>query len=259
MQAIPAQRGGILSLYLALFYGALSAGQLLIHIADPATAMPFWIIAFLSSLSILPLILTVPIPPKIENSARLTTTALFKISPFGLSGVVVSGILLGAVYGMVPVYAKEIGLAIPQIGNFMALLVFGGLCFQWPLGKLADLWDRRNVLLTASILTALCSIAIIFTQDIIVLFLLAFLFGGFSFTIYPLSMAHACEKVNDSEIVSTTSGFVLCYGVGAIVGPLIAPIAMNVCGTSGLFYFLAAISSVLALIGSKKQKNDKMI
>lgn len=255
MQATPALRGAILSIYLALFYLALSAGQLLIHISDTSSATPFYIIAFLSAASILPLTVRKIVEPKIESTERLQTSELFKISPLGLTGVVISGILLAAVYGLVPVYAKEIGLSVPEIGNLMALLIFGGLSFQWPLGKLADRGNRKLVLIATSLLTAIigCIIALSGHLSFLWLFGLIFLFGGFSFTIYPLSMAHACEKVTDAQIVSATGGFVLAYGIGAIAGPIMAPFAMHCVGCHGLFYFLSAIAFVLVLVGIKKQ------
>jgi MFS family permease len=257
MQSTPALRGMILSVYLGVFYAALSLGQLLINISDPMTAQPFWIIAALSAASILPLTVKKISQPKIETgSPRLKSSELFKISPFGLIGVFISGILLAAIYGLVPIYAKEIGLNISEIGNLMALLIFGGLIFQWPLGKLASQNKRRGVLMLSSVLTAVigCTIALSGHLYPTLLFFLVFLFGGFSFTIYPLSMAHACEKVADHQLVSATGGFVLSYGIGAIAGPIIAPIAMNFVGSHGLFYFLALTASVLAIVGCKKQR-----
>lgn len=257
MQTTPALRGMILSIYLAIFYAALSAGQLLIHISDPMTAQPFWIIAALSAASILPLVVKKISQPKIDGgSSRLKSSELFKISPLGLVGVFISGILLAAIYGLVPIYAKEIGLNISEIGNLMALLIFGGLIFQWPLGKLAMQGNRHKVLMLSSVLTAVigCAIALSGHLSSALLFTLTFLFGGFSFTIYPLSMAHACEKIADHQLVSATGGFVLSYGVGAIAGPIIAPIAMNWVGSHGLFYFLALAASILVLVGCKKQR-----
>jgi len=251
MRAGPAMRGAILSVYLGVFYGALSAGQLLINLSDPMSIYPFCITAFLSAASILPLCLSKIPEPKIERTSSLSMIQLFKLSPLGLVGGVVSGMLLAVVYGLVPVYATEIGMSIPEIGNLMALMIFGGLSFQWPLGRLADRGDRRRVLIGASFFTALVGTAIAIMGHNIS-FALAFIFGGFSFTIYPLSMAHACEKLTEDQIVPATGGFVLSYGVGAIAGPLIAPLVMSVLGSPGLFYFMAAISFLLVIIGLKK-------
>jgi MFS family permease len=258
IRATPMFRGAILSIYLAIFYGALSAGQLLINLADPTTANPFYIISVLTALSILPMATTSIPQPKIEPGVRLSSTELFKISPFGLIGVVVSGILLAAVYGLMPVYAKEIGMTVPEIGDLMALLIFGGLSFQWPLGRLADKSNRRGVLIGTSVLTFIicCTIALSGHLSPTLFLILMFFFGGFAFTIYPLSMAHACEKIKEDQIVSATGGFVLSYGIGAIAGPIMAPIAMNCLGSNGLFYFLALIVSVLILAGCKKQRKD---
>lgn len=256
MQANPSVRGVMLSIYLAMFYLALSLGQLLIHVSDPLGNGPFYIISFLATASILPLVLKDPKPPKMTSAAPLNTLKLFQISPLGLTGVIISGITLAAIYGLVPVYAKEIGFSISEVGNLMAFLIFGGLVFQWPLCKLADRSSRRHVLLASGLLTAFfgCIIALVGDYSPLLLFLLAFLFGGFSFTIYPLSMAHACEKVTENQLVSATGGFVLAYGMGAIAGPLVAPVAMTCFGSCGLFYFLAGITAFLVLVGILQKK-----
>lgn len=249
----PNQRGGILSIYLAVLYAALSSGQLLINLSDPAGPIPFYITAFLVASSILPLSIQKITEPKTEKpSVQLNLIALYRISPLGFIGGVVSGIVLAVTYGLVPIYAKESGMSISGIGSFMAVLIFGGFCLQWPIGRLADTGDRRKVINTISFITAVLALTIVFVQNIWMLFILAWLFGGFAFTIYPVSMAYACERVKEGEIVAATGGFVLSYGLGAIAGPLAAPIAMDFFGPAGVFYFLFLISLFLGLIGLKK-------
>ncbi len=254
IEATPKTRGAILSIYLAVFYGALSLGQFLINCSDPMGKGPIYITAVLCALSVLPLYYNRIKEPKIAESDRLSMSELFRLSPHGFFGGVISGMILAAIYGLVPVFAKEIGLSIAQIGNLMAIIIFGGLSLQWPLGRWADRGDRRIILNIASFLSALVAlgIALIDHESLPLLFLLAAIFGGFSFTLYPLSMAYTCEKVLDSQIVAATGGFVLSYGIGAIAGPLLAPFAMEWFGSPGLFYFLAAISLSLGIFGLKK-------
>ena len=249
MQSPLAMRGRILSVYLAVFYGALSAGQLLINLAPLNTIYPFCITAAFFVIALLPILIQKNQEPKIEDSERLSLLELFTISPLGFLGGVISGMLLAAVYGLVPVYAKEIGMEISQIGTFMAMIIFGGLVFQWPLGLWADRGDRRRVLNISAFMASLAAIiiALIPSQFSLLFLILSWFFGGFSFTIYPLSMAFTCEKLGQDQIVSATGGFVLAYGLGAIAGPLLAPLAMSLFGLSGLFYFLAAITSILGL------------
>lgn len=253
----PTMRGAILSIYLAVFYAALSSGQLLIDLSDPQGVFPFCITALFLIISILPIVIRKVAEPKIaETSTRLSLAQLFRISPLGFVGGVISGMLLAVVYGLVPVYAKEIGMSISEIGTFMAILIFGGFSLQWPLGRWADKTGRRRVLNIASFITALLGIAIGLLDHVspILLFILAWLFGGFSFTLYPLSMSYACERVKEDQIVAATGGFVLSYGIGAIAGPLVAPLAMELFGSAGLFYFLGGISLLLGLVGLKPDK-----
>lgn len=254
VQSGPTMRGTILSIYLAVLYAALSLGQLLIDLSDPAGIFPFCITAVLLSLSILPISLQKITEPKLSHNIRLGITQLFRISPHGFIGGVISGMLLAAVYGLVPVYAKEVGMSVSEIGMFMAVLIFGGFSLQLPIGRWADKTGRRRVLNIASFAAASFAliIGLIDHTSPLLLFILAWLFGGFSFTLYPLSMAYACERVKEDQIVAATGGFVLAYGIGAIAGPILAPMAMELLGSPGLFYFLAAITFVLGIVGLKR-------
>lgn len=254
LQSPLAMRGRILSIYLAVFYGALSAGQFLINLSPLTTIYPFFITASFFAVSLLPILIQKTQEPKLEITEKLSLLKLFTISPLGFLGGIISGMLLAAVYGLVPVYAKEIGMKISEIGILMAVIIFGGLSFQWPLGAWADQGNRRRVLNTSALMASLFAMAVTLIPPFFssTLLVLSWFFGGFSFTIYPLSMAFTCEKINQDQIVSATGGFVLAYGIGAIVGPLLAPIAMSLFGIAGLFYFLAAITLLLALTGLKQ-------
>ena len=252
IQSAPKMRGAILSIYLAVLYAALSSGQLLIDVTDPKGIFPFCITAGLLAVSILPISLQKTAQPKLNNPVRLSLVQLFQISPHGFIGGVISGMVLAVVYGLVPVYAKAIGMNLSEIGTFMAVLIFGGFSLQLPLGKWADKSDRRRILNLVSFITAFLALLMALTSNLYLLFPLAWLFGGFSFTLYPLSMAYACERVKEDQIVAATGGFVLSYALGAVGGPLMAPIAMSLFGGAGIFYFLGGISLLLGLIGLKK-------
>lgn len=254
--ATPVLRGAILSIYLAVFYAALSAGQLLINISDPNTLSPFLITAGLSALSILPISSKQIQSPKISETAPMKLNHFFKLSPLGFIGGVVSGMLLAAIYGLLPVYAAEIGLPLSQIGTLMAIIIFGGLSLQWPIGRWADKGNRKFVLNLASFLSALTALSIALQHPIhpLSLNLLAWLFGALSFTLYPLSMAYVCEKIQNDQIVPATGGFVLSYGLGAIAGPLCAAFSMDHLGSPGLFYFLSLITFILSAFGIYRPK-----
>ena len=237
-------RGRVLSLYLALFYGGLSSGQLLIHVCDTLGSSPFWLSGGLTLASLIPLLFCKAARPKMENTVRLNLIQVIRLSPLGFLGGVISGILLAAIYGLVPLYGKGLGLQAGEIGNLMAMIVFGGLSLQWPLGRIADRSDRKKVLNISALFSAFFGLAIALfgPASKLLLMILGWLFGGFAFTIYPLSMAYTCENVKEDQIVAATGGFVLSYGIGAVFGPLIGPVAMHNFGGEGLFYFLGIVA-----------------
>ncbi|PIS01193.1 MAG: MFS transporter [Chlamydiae bacterium CG10_big_fil_rev_8_21_14_0_10_35_9] len=242
-------RGKILSLYMIALYAAQSGGQFLLNVSDPISWTPYILIAILTSLSVIPVSITRTTAPYSEEPSYLNVVQLFKISPLGVIGCFLSGIFLGCVYGLNPVYAQEIGLNIPGIALFMSLTIFGGLVLQWPLGSLSDYIDRRKVLLIAGLITAGLSIVIAWIGDlhVILLYSLIFLFGGFSFTLYPICISHACDHLEPKDFVAATGGLLLSYGIGAILGPIIAPFSMKFFGPKGLFFFFAAISGALSI------------
>ena len=52
---------------------------------------------------------------------------------------------------------------------------------------------------------------------------------------YPVIVAHANDHAAPDSYIQVSGGLLLVYGVGAIVGPLIAGAGMSGIGVSGLF------------------------
>jgi hypothetical protein len=74
---------------------------------------------------------------------------------------------------------------------------------------------------------------------------LAFLYGAFSLPLYPLALAHTFDQVRAGEFVETSSGLLLIYAIGAVVGPVPASLLMVQLGTPTLFAFVGAVNVVL--------------
>lgn len=243
-------RGGILSLYMISLYGSSAAGQFLLDIAPPSSFVLFALISALSTLSIIPLTLTKNKEPALEGHSFLSLKKIIKASPLGFWGAFLSGLILSALYGLTPLYAEEIGMNLQEIATFMGLSLFGGLLLQWPLGFLSDKKDRRIIIVFASFAAAIFALLIAFTGHSFPTLLLisTTLFGGFSFTLYPLSISHACDFFKPKDLVGVTGILLLAYGVGAVLGPLLAPFMMKLFAARGLYYYFALVSILLGII-----------
>jgi MFS family permease len=240
-------RGRALSLYLVGLYASMSVGQFLLETIDLTGASPYLLASSLSALALIPIFFSNK-PPELKTSEPLTLSEVFRLSPVGFLGGVVAGMLLSSVYGLLPVYSESIGFSVNETALFMGTLIFGGLCLQWPMGRLADRTCRKKTLALASLLTAFFAASIAFFGPKLPL---AWAFGGVSFTLYPLSMGFTCEKVSQEHLVAATGGFVLSWGIGAILGPLCAGLSMDQFGASGIFYFLTVLPLFLTVLCKK--------
>ena len=134
------------------------------------------------------------------------------------------------------------------IAIFMSITVIAGAVGQWPLGRLSDRMDRRTLIIVACLGACFAAAGLVLAQQIWAdaLFLCAALFGALAFPLYALCVAHMNDFVEADGYVEASSGLLLIYSGGAVLGPIIASIAMEFLGPQGLFVFTAAVHVLLA-------------
>ncbi len=248
-RADAAARGTVLAWYMVALYSGQALGQLILRSGTSAPQIPFELASILISLAIIPVCLTRAAAPPLEDAASLPLKRLFEASPLGVAGAGITGLLLGAFYGLAAIYARRIGLSLSDTATFMTTVILGGVALQWPLGRLSDRYDRRQVIIGGFALTLAVSIALALEPDGALLLALGFAFGGLSFALYPLSVAHANDRLAPSERVTASAQLVLIYSVGAAVGPVGAAAVMTGAGAGGLFIFIALAAGVLLGFG----------
>jgi MFS family permease len=158
------------------------------------------------------------------------------------------GLANGAFWSLGPVYAQRTGLDVTGVAVFMSATVLAGAVGQWPLGRASDRYDRRNVIAIActgaAVAAAALASGLLTTQAQIMVAGCAF--GIFAFPVYAIAVAHTNDHVPHGEFVESSSGLLLLFGAGAVVGPLVASIAMNWIGSQGLYVFTALVHMTMA-------------
>lgn len=143
-------RGRMLSIYMGINHGGFLAGQVLLNLAAPEEFTLFILISILLSLALVPILITASPAPSFDSPTPVSVRELYRISPTGMMGAVLVGIAHGAVWGMGPVFAHNIGLDVSGVSLFMGAAILGGFLFQWPIGNWSDTLDRRSVLHTVT-------------------------------------------------------------------------------------------------------------
>jgi MFS family permease len=245
------RRGRIFAAYTALNLTAMATGQFFILVGDPLSFVPFALVAILYSVAVVPVALTSVPEPAPVHVPHLRLHRLYAISPLGIAGTLVAGLAQGAFWGMGAVFAQGIGLSHGGVAVFMGATIIGGALLQWPIGRFSDHHDRRTVLTIVCFAGALSALAALYVAERSVPALLtsAFIYGGFAFSVYSLSISHVNDHLAPAEVLQATSGLLLVYGIGATVGPALVGIFMDILGPASLLGYLAAVLALLGLFG----------
>jgi MFS family permease len=236
-------RGRMLAVYQMMNYAGSATGQQAIRFLSPSSFVSFSVVAAALALSVLPLAYTRSDPPEPPPEPRLRLAWLFHISPVGVVGALVSGSANGTFWSLAPVFADRSGLSAGGVASFMTAAIIGAALVQWPVGRLADKRDRRQIMLVAITIAVAAQLAMVWfaKSEAFVLIALAACVGASAFVLYPLSSSHAQDLTARENSVEVSTGLLLAYTIGAIVGPTTAAWMMSFMGPRALFIHNAAI------------------
>lgn len=246
-----ATRGRAMGVYRVVDIGGSLAAQLLIGVLEPASYVSYNLLALFSCAALVPLVLSRAEAPATSEAPRLRPSLAWRRSPLAAAGVVVSGIT-GAAFRMAgPVYGLAVGLSPEVIALFLAANVAGGGLAQYPVGWLADRFDRRRVLIGLSAASVAACLATIATSGsgIVAIFLAAALFGATTIPIYSVSAAHAHDFAAPLERVELSASLLFLYAVGATASPVVASVLIAEAGPPAMFILLAAVHALLVVFG----------
>jgi MFS family permease len=241
-------RGRIFAVYMLVNLMALGTAQYLILVYGPVEIAGFALAAAFFALGLIPIALTrVPEPAKVATPT-FSLSGLLKLSRLASAGAFATGLTNGTLWGLGALYAHRIGFDPAGIAAFMSAVIFGGALLQLPIGYYSDRHDRRKVLLFAGALAfaTACALALVPSSSLPTMLAAAFFYGGFSFSVYSLSVAHANDRADTAQTVEVTRGLLLVNGTGAAIGPVVSGILMHNLGPRSMMMFFAVVFLALA-------------
>lgn len=228
-RATNANRGMIMSLYMISSYLGASSGQLLLNIPDSSGAVIYITVSILLSIALVPISLTALPTPAITVHKNMSLIALYKKTPVGVVGCLISGVFVGAFYILGAIYAHQMELTLEQTSLFMFFGVFGGMAIQLPIGRLSDYFDRRIVMLFIGgfLFLIVPWVHFFITSGTGLLIIGALLMGFGTFILYPISVSHVNDMIADDERVEASGMLILLQSIGMIAGPIVISFFMQ--------------------------------
>ncbi|TNV21637.1 MFS transporter [Buttiauxella sp. B2] len=244
-------RGRLLAAYMMVYYVGTVLGQLMISKmpTDLASVLP-WVTALILT-AILPLLFTRIVNDRSESQEATAIWPMLRLrhARLGVNGCVISGIVLGSLYGLMPLYLNHQGVSDAGIGFWMAVMVSAGIIGQWPIGRLADRFGRLLVLRVQVFTVILGCMAMLSNAA---MGPALFVLGAAGFTLYPVAMAWACEKVEHHQLVAMNQALLLSYTLGSLLGPTFTSMLMQSYSDNLLFVMIAGVAFVYLLMLLRK-------
>lgn len=236
-QAEPNTRGKIFGIYTMVNLVASTGGQMSLTLGDTTGFLFFVLAAMFYCLALVPTAVSSTRTPQPLTKVNLDLGALWRNSPVAVVAVLLVGVSNGAFSALAAVYADRIGLALTAVALFSSLPIMAGAIVQIPVGALSDRLDRRAVLLGLAVLALGVDLAFVLIQpeSRMMNLLLICAFGGAIFSMYPVIVAHASDHAADGTYIQISGGLLMVFGLGSIIGPLIAGLGMTNLGNFGLF------------------------
>jgi MFS family permease len=257
-------RGGVLSIYMFITFTGLALGTLLLNFSSPERYEPFILISLLFSIALIPILLTKRKPPQFKKISSINIKQLYKISPLGTFSMFCTGFIHSSLFTLGAVYAAKINFSIFEISLFLFIISISGAFFQWPIGYYSDRHDRRIILIGCSFLSLLFCILIILASgtslenmylasnvgmDKVMFLIFTTLYAGFALPMFTLNLAYVNDFIPKEKFVAAGAGLQIIFGMGAMGGPILCSIFMNIYGANGFFVYLAFFHLIIGLFG----------
>ena len=247
--ATPAARGRVMSIYMINYYASGAAGQFLVGVAPPQDYRAFSLAAGLLVLALVPLAMTSLQAPPVAQARRMGLRELYRISPLATVGAFAAGFCLSSFYQLAPVSMTRLGVELPTVARYMATAVLASMLLQFPIGRLADRFDRREVIAWLAIAASLSAtvVAVAGKGSLNALFLATAVFMALMASLYPTCLGQMHHRLQGERPVAANAGQLLCYGLGTCAGPVLCGVVMGLAGPSGLFLTVAGVQAAYAL------------
>jgi MFS family permease len=160
------------------------------------------------------------------------------------------GFLMSSLVTLFPLYLRlQPGLNVTEVamGAIITAVIAGTIVSQVPMGRAADRFGRHRTLIASTLLLSGVFALMAFHTDWRVFIATGAFVGALAGSLYPIGLAILGGAVNKERLGAATSLFSLAFGVGSLIGPSLAGLAMTHLGNRWLFYLPSMLTAAFVL------------
>ncbi|AYD00698.1 MFS transporter [Neorhizobium sp. NCHU2750] len=248
--APPRRRGLVLGIYATVLAVGFACGPLLFSALGSDGVMPFLAGALIILLALIPIFIARHESPVLDEAPERHFLHYIFLVPTATAAVFAFGAVSAGGLSLFPIYALREQLQESQVAVLLTVMGIGNMAFQIPLGLVSDrLRDRRPLLAAMAVLGVLGSLALpMLIHNWILMGVILFFWGGCVSGLYTVGLAHLGARLSGADLAAANAAFIFCYAVGTVAGPQGIGAAMDVAGTSGYAWALAAFFGFYVLV-----------
>lgn len=239
-------RGTVFGTYQICFAIGFGSAPFLFSLSNEQDPRLFGLIGVFLCVSLIIMSMSrLPLPELPSRPRAMSPRALWHYSPSGTLSCFCAGLISAASVSLISLYAYDHGITGIWLSLVLGSYQLGGLLTQYPVGWLADRYDKRIVaagLMGMGVFSNLLIIAESFIpmpiEVLVVLFLLS---GGSGVALFPLAVTQVFDHIDLKDAMSATSMMQILLGCGGILGPIIAGFLMTEFDAIWLYYYLVAV------------------
>ena len=242
-------RGRIIGLFGFLWAAAYALGPLTLRVTGIEGWLPFAIAIGLVGLAGLPLLLVGDAPPdlSVAEGKRDLLAALKAFASPAFVASMALGCFDSVNISFLPVYGLRNGLTQVDAVSLLFILEVGVLASQLPAGWASDRMDRNRLLTALTALALLASLMLPFgVERNVLLWPILFLLGAAAGGVWTVSLVLVGQLFQNDLSTASASRSVL-YGIGSVVGPPVAGLALDHWGRFSLPIVLSIVCGGLLL------------
>jgi MFS family permease len=246
--ASPEKKGAVIGLYTFILYLGSFFGQIQFRFIDLNSPAAFIIPAAVVVLSLFPLSATRTQYPKFDTHGKFNMFHIMKRAPVGSWNTLISGLIISTSNVLLPVFLYRSGFPKETLAWLLAVPILGAICLQYPLGRISDFVDRRRLMIGLHLVMMVAMTCIVlFAHQILWLAISLFACGCMFYSIYPIAMAYTCDHFPKEQYLGVVQTLLILYGIGSIIGPILAAYCMQWFHINALLWFLGIMSFVSAI------------
>lgn len=228
-------RGRTVALYTAVLTTGFAVGPIIIQLTGTEGPMPFMIATAIVLAAGLPFFFAGDSFPVLEGKSSVSIFSFMRLAPAICAATLLVAFFDGSVMTLLPVYGIKVGMTEETAVLMTSILLAGNIILQFPIGRLADKYDRHGVMLGCGLVGLAGAIAFPFViYHPIILWPMLIIWGGAVVGVYTLALTMVGERFKGADLVVANASLGILWGVGSLTGPALAGNAMKIYDPHGM-------------------------